>query len=108
MSQALSRNDHHGWGPVRYLFAGLTLAGFGLWLAAAFGYQLGQGWMAFLACYGLITVGSLGWVFDIYRGSTPGIKNHGLIFTIKNYLRNSSSSSSSSISFKASAIAKAS
>jgi polyferredoxin len=46
-------------------------------VSAAFGYQLGEGFSAFLLCYGLITVGSLGWTIDIYRGTVPGMKNHG-------------------------------
>ena len=73
-----SRNEpHQRRGPVRYLFMAITFVGLLLWAAAAVGLQVGDGWAAFLACYGAITVGAIGWTVDVYRGTTPGIKNHG-------------------------------
>jgi len=72
-----SRNDPHGWGPVRTVFALVTATGLGLWLAALLGHQVGQGWTALLLSYGLIILGVIGWTVDVYRGTTPGIKNNG-------------------------------
>ncbi len=45
------------------------------------GLTVGRGWVAFCLTYGLLTIGSLGWVADVYRGTIPGIKNHGTTST---------------------------
>lgn len=74
-----SRNDSRPRGALRRVFQVATAVGLALWILAAVGLQVGNGWAAFLLCYGLITVGSLGWVIDTYRGLTPGIKNHGIL-----------------------------
>jgi len=72
-----SRNDLQGWTFLRGLFAALTATGFAFFVSAAFGLPVGQGWTALLLCYGLITAGTIGWTVDIYRLTTPDIKNHG-------------------------------
>ncbi len=72
-----SRNDPQGWNITRGIFAAMTFAGLGLWFSAAIGHRISDGWMAFLSCYGLITMGAVGWSINIYRRTTPGIKNHG-------------------------------
>ena len=74
---AAARNDPQGWNPLRMVFAAMVAAGATLWLLAAFGFQVGDGWLAFGLTYGLISVGVIGWTVDIYRRTTPGIKNHG-------------------------------
>jgi ferredoxin-type protein NapH len=72
-----SRNDPRGWGPARVVFATGLAVGSAMFLAAALGHPVGSGWLGFALCYGLIAIGSLAWIVDDYRGTTPGIKNHG-------------------------------
>jgi Pyruvate/2-oxoacid:ferredoxin oxidoreductase delta subunit len=72
-----SRNDHHGPGPARRLFILLFAAGVLLFLLAAVGRTVGTGWLAFGLANGLLVAGGLGWVLDTYRGTLPGIRNHG-------------------------------
>ncbi len=79
-----SRNDPRGWSPIRSVFAAATFLGLGLWLAALLGFgtlifppPLYGGWLSFGLTYGLISLGVIGWTADIYRGTAPGIKNHG-------------------------------
>ncbi len=72
-----SRNDPRDWNPLRWACAALVFAGVVLWILAAFGRQVGSGWVAFGLTYGFITLGAIGWSVDIYRGTTPGVKNNG-------------------------------
>ena len=72
-----SRNDHHGTGPSRKLFILLFATGVLLFLLAAVGRTVGTGWLAFGLANGLLMAGGLGWVLDTYRGTLPGIRNHG-------------------------------
>jgi ferredoxin len=72
-----SRHDPRGWSAARSLYALLLLTGCIFFLTAAFGLPVGDGWPGFLLCYGLIVAGAVGWTADIYRGTTPDIKNHG-------------------------------
>lgn len=58
-------------------FVGLTFAGLALFLLAAVGLQVGQGWLGFLLASGSVTIGGAGWVWSGYRNSLPGIKNNG-------------------------------
>jgi len=74
---ALSRNDLYGWRPVRFFYASLTFLGLFFFVLAAIGLQAAEGWAGLILCYGLAAAGAAGWTVDIYRGTTPDIKNHG-------------------------------
>jgi len=77
-ADSISRNDPQGWGPVRYLFAAMLGGGAVLWIAALLGLQPGSGWTALILTYGLISAGGIGWTWDVYRLTPPGIRNHGV------------------------------
>jgi ferredoxin len=77
VADAQSRNDPQGWSYTRSVLSGMVWGGLALWVMALLGHQVGRGWAAFFLTYGLITLGAVGWIIDIYRGTTPGIKNHG-------------------------------
>lgn len=79
VASAASRNDPQGWTPLRALFVAITFVGVALWVLAVFGVYVGSGWVGFGLTYGLITAGAIGWFFDIYRETTPGIKNNGTL-----------------------------
>ncbi len=72
-----SRNDTHGPGPKRRFFIAMCAAGALLFFAAAAGWTVGSGWLAFGLTYGLLAAGAIGWVADTYSGTLAGIKNHG-------------------------------
>ncbi len=72
-----ARNDPHGPGLVRRVSILVFSTGLLMFFLAAVGQTVGTGWQAFGLTFGLLTVGSLGWVIDTYRGTLAGIKNHG-------------------------------
>ena len=80
VAEARATSEHDGANRAyRAIGAMLFMLGLFLWVAALAGLQVGEGWLGFVLCYGLIAIGGVSWIVSAYRGTTPGIKNNGVV-----------------------------